>query len=151
MLDEVDEDGLGPLQIVDDHDLRALRRTRLEHPPKASCVSGRRTSDHRIRLDADRDQDLDQRPVGDPLAVGEAATTQDVGHAADAIEEVADKARLADPRGAEQREQSAGAVGDGILVVAPQPLTLALTPTSGVSGWRASGAAPPITSRSRNA
>ena len=25
VLDEVDEDGLGPLQVVDDHDLRPLR------------------------------------------------------------------------------------------------------------------------------
>ena len=128
MLDEVDEDGLGPLQVVDNDDLRALRRPRLEHPPKGELRLRRRTSDDRIRLDADRDQDLDERPVGDPLAVREAAGTEDVRHAADAFEEVADEARLADPRGAEQREQPAGAVGDGILVVAPQPLTLALTP-----------------------
>ena len=93
-----------------------------------SCVSGGEASDDRIRLDADRDQDLDERPVGDPLAVGEAAGTQDVGNATDTIEEVADEARLADPRGAEQSEQPAGAVGNCILVVAPQPLTLPLTP-----------------------
>ena len=32
-----------------------------------------------VRLDADRDQDLDERPVRDPLAVREAPATQDVG------------------------------------------------------------------------
>ena len=128
MLDEVDEDGLGPMQVVDNHDLRALRRTRLEHSPKGELCLRRRTSDHRIRLHADRDQHLDERPVGDPLTVGEAATTKDVGHATHAFEEVADEARLADPGGAEQREKSAGVVGDGILIVAPQPLTLTLTP-----------------------
>ena len=46
---------------------------------------------------------------------------------ADALEEVRDEARLADPRGAEQSEEPAGAVGDGILVVAPESVTLALT------------------------
>ena len=79
VLDEVDEDRLGPLQVVDNHDLRALRRPRLEQPPKGELRLRRRPADDRIRLDADRDQDLDERPVGDPLAVGEAATAQDVG------------------------------------------------------------------------
>ena len=76
-------------------------------------------------LDADRDQDLDERPVGDPLAVREAAPAQDVGRVADALEEVGDEARLADAGRAEEGEEPARPVGDGILVVAPEPLALA--------------------------
>ena len=45
---------------------------------------------------------------------------------ADALEEVGDEPRLADAGRAEQREQPARAVGDGVLVVAPEPLALAL-------------------------
>ncbi len=40
MLDEVDEDGLGPLQVVDDDDLRPLGRRASSSRRKASCVSG---------------------------------------------------------------------------------------------------------------
>src|SRR6478735_8653995 len=109
------------MQVVDNYDLRALRRPFLEHSPKCELCLRRRTSDHRIRLHADPDQHLDERPVGDPVAVGETATTKDVGLATHAFEEVGYEARLADPGGAEQREKSAGVVGDGILIVAPQP------------------------------
>ena len=126
VLDEVDEDRLGPLQVVDHDDLRPLGRARLEQPPEGELRLGRRRADDGVGLDADRDQDLDERPVGDPLAVGEAAAAQDVGRVADALEEVGDEARLADAGRAEEREEPARAVGDGVLVVAPEPLTLAL-------------------------
>ena len=82
VLDEVDEDGLGPLQVVDDDDLRSLRGAGLEQPPEGELRLGRRRADHGVGLDADRDQDLDERPVGDPLAVREAAATEDVGRVA---------------------------------------------------------------------
>ncbi len=127
VLDEVDEDWLGPLQVVDDDDLRPLGRPRLEEPPEGELRLRRRRADDGVGLGADRDQDLDQRPVGDPLAVREAPPAQDVGRVADALEEVRDEARLPDPGRAEQREQPARAVGDGVLVVAPQPLSLALS------------------------
>ena len=42
------------------------------------------------------------------------------------LEEVGHEPRLSDPGGAEQREQPARAVGDRVLVVAPEPLPLAL-------------------------
>ena len=75
----------------------------------ASCVSGGRRADHGVGLDPDRDQDLDERPVRDPLAVREAAAAQDVCRVADALEEVGDEARLSDSRGAEQRDEPARA------------------------------------------
>ena len=126
VLDEVDEDRLRPLEVVDDDDLRPLGRPCLEQPAERELRLGRRRADHGVRLDADRDQDLDERPVRDPLAVREAAAAQDVGRVADALEEVRDEARLADPGRAEQREEPARAVGDRVLVVAPEPLALAL-------------------------
>ena len=69
VLDEVDEDGLGPLQVVDDDDLRSLGGARLEQPAERELRLGRRAADDRVGLDADRDQDLDERPVRDPLAI----------------------------------------------------------------------------------
>ena len=54
-------------------------RPRLEEPPKGELRLRRRRADDRLGLDADRDQDLDERPVRDPLAVREAPSAQDVG------------------------------------------------------------------------
>ena len=125
VLDEIDEHRLGPLQVVDHDDLRPFGRARLEQPPKGELRLRRRRADDRVGLDADRDQDLDERPVGDALAVREAPPAEDVGGVAHALEEVRDEARLPDPGGPEQREEPARAVGHGILVVAPQPLALA--------------------------
>ncbi len=78
MLDEIDEDGLRPLQVVDDDDLRSLCGPCFEQPAERELRLGRRGADDRVGLDADRDQDLDEWPVGDPLAIGEAAAAQDV-------------------------------------------------------------------------
>ena len=39
MLDEVDEDRLGPLQVVDDDDLRPLDRACLEQPAGTRAAS----------------------------------------------------------------------------------------------------------------
>ena len=56
----------------------------------------------------------------------EAAAAQDVGRVADPLEEVGDEARLPDPGWSEEREETTRPVRDGILVVTPEPLTLAL-------------------------
>ncbi len=61
-----------------------------------------------------------------PSPYEQAAAAEDVGRVADALEEVGDEARLADPGRPEEREEPARAVGDGVLVVAPEPLPLAL-------------------------
>ncbi len=115
MLDEVDEDRLGPLQIVDDDDLRSLGGPRLEQPSERELRLGRRRADHGVGLDPDRDQDLDERPVRDPLAVREAAAAQDVRRVADALDEVGDEARLPDARRPEQRDEPARAARRGRL------------------------------------
>ena len=92
MLDEVDEDGLGPLQVVDHDDLRPIGCTGFEEAPKRELGLGRGRADDRVRLDADRDQRFYERPVGDALAVREAASTQDVSRVSHAFEEVGDEA-----------------------------------------------------------
>ena len=88
VLDQVEEDGLGPLEVVEHEDLRPLRRARLDQPAKRELRVGGRAADHLAGVDADRDQDLDERPVGDVLAVVEAAAAQDVGGLADGGQEL---------------------------------------------------------------
>ncbi len=81
-----------------------------------------------VGLDADRDQDLDERPVGDPLAVAR-------GSGRGGRRPSRRRARGSRRRGGTCRcrpgragvKSLAGAVGDGVLVVAPQALSLALS------------------------
>ena len=126
VLDEVDELGLGPLQVVDHGDLRPIDCALLEQLPERDSRLGRSRRDDALRLDPERYEHLDERPVRDALAVRETAATEDVGRVAHAFEEVGDEARLADARWAEQREELAGPIGDGILERAPEPLPLPL-------------------------
>ena len=142
MLDEVDEHGLRPLQVVDRRRPAAapaarasssLRKaTRVSSGVEATTLSGSIPSG---------DEHLDERPVRDALAVREAAAAQDVGRVADALEEVGDEARLADAGRPEEREEPAAAIGDRILVVAPESLSFALTADE--RRRRGDGRAPP--------
>ena len=127
MLDEVDEDRLCPLQVVDDDNLWRQSRALLEQPPECHASLLRCRGDDVPGLDTRRNEHLDERPVRDALAVGEAPSAVDVRRVAHPLEEVGDEPRLADPRRAEQREESARAIGDRVLVVAPEPLALSLT------------------------
>ena len=128
MLHEIDENRLGPLEIVDHDDLGAFGRACLEEPPEGELRLRRRRTDDRVGFDANRDQDLDQRPVGDALAVRKAPPTKDVGRVAHALEEVSDETRLPDAGRPEKREEPARAVRHGVLVVAPETLALPVSP-----------------------
>ena len=95
MLDEVDEHRLGPLEIIDHNDLGTFSRASLEEPPgDGVAVSGGDVPMTNSGIDPDRDQDLDERPVRDPLAVREAPSAQDVALIADALQEVRNEPRL---------------------------------------------------------
>ena len=97
----------------------------------ASCVSDAATLADHCRPGSGTDaasEDLDQRPVGDVLAVGEAARAQHVGRVADVRDELGHEARLADAGGPEQREQMARALRDGVLEVAGEARQLSLAP-----------------------
>src|SRR5262249_36068883 len=126
MLDEVDEDGFRPLEIVDHDDPWTNRCSFFEKSSEGELRLGRRRADHGGRLNAKRDEHLDERQVRDALAVREAAATQDVSGIADPLEEVRDEPRLADSGRPEQGEEPARPVFDRVLVVAPEPPALSL-------------------------
>ena len=126
VLDELEERPLRPMHVVEDDDLRPLGGTLLEQTTERELRLGSRAAEHRIRVDTDREQQLDERPVRDALAVVEAATVEDVRLLSSVLEEVGHEPRLSDPGGAEQGDQPARAVGDCVLVLATEPRPLAL-------------------------
>ena len=79
VLDEIDEDGLGPLEIVDHDDLRSLGGAALEQPAKGDARLLGHGGNDALGIDPERNEHLDERPVGDSLAVREAAAAKDVG------------------------------------------------------------------------
>ena len=89
-LDEIEERLLAPLEVVEaDHERRLLLEQLAERP--GDLVRARRTvalaqqrpdRGRRLRVGGQRVEllhDLDDRPVGDPLAVGKAAAADDAG------------------------------------------------------------------------
>ena len=101
VLDEVEERRLGPLQVVEDDDQRPLRRARLEQPAERELRLRAATSpSDAISGSAPiASSDLDERPVRDALAVGEAAAAEDVGRVADASRKSATSRDLPTPAG----------------------------------------------------
>ena len=119
MLDQVEEGRLAPVQVVEDHHDGPLGRPSLEQLAKGPRdllrgASGGVVAEYRgERTDrlAGRDEllhDFGDRPVADPFAVGETAAADD--RRVHAAEELLRESRLADARGAEDREEVARAV-----------------------------------------
>ena len=116
-LDEVEERLLAPLQVVEADDERRLLLEQLAERP-GDLVRARRTvalaeqrpqRGRRLLVGGQRVElldHLDDGPVGDPLAVGEAAPADDA--CLDAVERLRDQARLADARVADHRHELAG-------------------------------------------
>ena len=140
MLDQVEERLLAPLDVVEDDHQRPLGRSLLERlAERPGDLLGRR---RRLRLAeqrADRRrgglvrgqhvellQHLDDRPVGDPLAVGEAAAADD--RRLDRRQELRGEPRLADAGIADDRDQLAALLGPHALPRLPEQRELALTP-----------------------
>ena len=98
----------------------------LEQPAKGDARLLGHGRDDALGIDAERNEHLDERPVGDALAIGEAAAAKDVGSLPDTLEEVGDEARLADAGRTEEREELTGAIGDRILEGAPETLPFPL-------------------------
>ena len=78
-------------------------------PPRRSPPGLLRRARPRARPRRAAAEDLPERPVGDALAVGQAAADEDVGLAAQSRRELAGEARLADARRAEHRDEPAAA------------------------------------------
>ena len=84
-------------------------------------VVGRRLLEQPARAER-----LDERPPGQPVAVGQAAAGGDGRRAVDRLQHLGDEARLADAGGAEHGEQLARAIGDRLMEGVEQPPPLAL-------------------------
>ena len=138
MLDQVEERLLAPLDVVEDDHERPLRRSLLQRLAEGPGDLLRRC--RRLRLAqqrADRRggglvrrqqvellQHLDHRPVGDPLAVGEAAAADD--RRLDRSQNLRDEPGLADARIADDRHQLAALLGLHALPCLPEDRELAL-------------------------
>ena len=130
MLDEVKEVLLAPLDVVEDDNERPFHRGVLER--LAECPGDLLRGRHHLRLAeqrADRDTSdplrrrhvelleyLDNRPVGDPLAVGQAAAADD--GRLDRSQSLSDQPGLSDPGVSDHRYQLAALLG---LYTPPRP------------------------------
>ena len=111
VVDEVEERRLRPLEVVEDEnewllschpleDAAGLERDLVPVGPEVDLAGER--------------LDLGERPVRDPLPVGQAATGEQ--RCVDAVLELSNEPRLPDPGGSEQRELVGNSLGDGMVV-----------------------------------
>ena len=139
VLDQVEERLLAPLDVVEDDHERPLRRgllQRLAERPGDLLRRRRRLRLAEQRADRRRGglvrgqhvellQHLDDRPVGDPLAVGEAAAADD--RRVDRSQSLRGEPGLADAGIADDRDQLAALLGPHALPCLPEERELALT------------------------
>ena len=138
---------------------------RLESPSAAATLAdhpGPRAREHaprawpRLLADSPRPipaaclNDLGDGPEGDPLPVGKTAALEHGRPVADASDQLAREARLADARGAQHGREHAATLADRPSNAASSSPSSRWRPTSGESSRRA-GPAPGITSSSRKA
>src|ERR1700692_4130910 len=126
MLDEVEQRLLRPVEVVEHADERLHLRLLFEElaePPRDLLRRGRRVrlAEQRAqrppsistRQRAELLEDLHHRPVRDPFSVGKAAAAYDPG--VQTGKELGCQPRLADPGRAEDGEELATAVADGLV------------------------------------
>ena len=149
-LDEIEERLLAPVDVVEDDDERGLLFEQLPERPR-DLVCGRlpvglaeEGADGRISSGVGRRrlqilQDLDDRPVGNPLAVRKATTTNDSG--LDPEKRLGDQARLADAGVADHRHQLARRTGASLRPGLTELAQLAITADEArsVAAFRRSG------------
>jgi hypothetical protein len=147
VLDEVEKRRLRPVEVVQDDHERAVAGERLEQPADGPVrLRGRRArgGDTHRAGDSVRDQvclvfaldergeggglasgrelahDVQEREVGDALAVGRTAADDDPRPSLDLVERLADQPRLADTGHAEDGYQPACPLGDAALEGVPK-------------------------------
>ena len=128
VLDQIEKRRLRPLDVVENEQHGPLTRKRLEQPPEGpvELVAARvwlgatdgleEPAVHGLavglpdedRIEVEPADDLDERPVGDPVPVGQAAALEDVSVLAQRRDQFGSKARLADARVAEDGDDAAG-------------------------------------------
>lgn len=91
VLDELEERSLGPVDVVEHNDLPTRDGPLFEETTECELRLGGRAAEDGLRLDTDREQQFDERPVRDPVAVVETATPEDVRLLAGVLEEVGDE------------------------------------------------------------
>ena len=130
VLDQVEQRRLGPVHVVEDEDERPLPgqpledAARLEEDLAGRCSAGQ----DRVQPLARLLEHLRKRQPRGALAVGDAAADEHRRLVADAHDELARQARLADPGLADDRHQPAAALGAGLVVGSPQRCQLPLAP-----------------------
>jgi hypothetical protein len=95
--------------------------------------------------------DLGDRPVGDALAVGQAAAAQDGGPFADVRQRLVHQPGFAEPGGAQHGDQPAGPLADHPVEHVKQPPALQLAADHGTSRRRLWPRLSDVTARSRHA
>ena len=141
LLEELEEGGLAPLDVVDDTDERLCAGGRLEQPAnrerdlfgRVDAVAGvEQAPQRRDHLQVELElrepglqlsHDLDNRQVGDPVAVRNAAAANH-SRPVERRQELVGEPGLADARGAEDRDQLAAAVAPGALEAVEEPAEL---------------------------
>ncbi len=118
MLQEVEQGRLGPMDVLDDERDRLLACATLERLPDRPedvlrCDFRKRGGE--LVLGVGLAEDLDEWPVGDALAIGEAATGQDARLVGQHRDELEGKPRLADPRRPEDGDEPAASLGNGAV------------------------------------
>ena len=166
MIDEIEERLLAPVDVVQHDDERGTRSERPEqhpHGPGDLLDRGHHATfaEHSMNGPGSRRiqpevgeallrrgaeqllEHLDDRPVGDPVAVGETATPSD-RDTVEPSEELVGQTRLPHAGGTEDREQLAGTVGLGLCEVRPgrrPQLTLSRRSSRRCAGATANSAA----------
>ena len=148
VLDEVEERRLRPLDVVEHEHERPLARERLEQPadrpvelvrarawlrpadgledaPARRLALGL-AAEHRLEVEVA--YHLDERPVGDPVAVRQTAALEHERVLARGRDQLRGEAGLADARLADDRDDPAGAVGGDSFELRQQRVELGLAP-----------------------
>ncbi len=152
MLDEIEQGWLGPVQIFEHEHKRLLQRERFEEPADrpegllgeagalANANGGSDPAGDRIRIILSCEQigerplprrfidHLPDRPVRDPLPVGEAATSEDGRLAGDGSGQLLGKPGLADPGRAENSDEVAAPIAHRALESLAKNEELVLAP-----------------------
>ena len=151
VLDEVEQRRLGPVEVVDDDNKRTLLGLDLQQPPHRPVrlldrdAAGREANGPRdaggdsralraasgelgdgrlVGALGEPPDDLGQRPVGDPFAVGQAASHNRGGALGGLAEERPSEARLADARRPDQRDEPRSPRPDDGVKRVPEPAQL---------------------------
>ena len=135
VLDEVEEGRLGPVDVVEGDDQRALGGKLLEHAARGGKDLVAAPLQRFLAAPGLAEQ-LAQRPERDPLSVGRAAADEHRRFRRDAGEELPGEPRLADPRLPEERRLPGAAAARGLCEEPAEPGELGPRPTNAVSSRR---------------